>query len=133
MKIKIIKSSVPCWYSFEIGKIYDVIYENKNKYVVVKIEGMNSGTIEYFVTKNDYEIVKDFKFHEKLNVSVIKGGLPAHGRNAGALKAETKYILFIDADIRIYDKNLIYNSIKLAEEKEAWLISPFWITSQFGL
>src|SRR6266571_1855477 len=38
-------------------------------------------------------------FRDRLNVEVIRGGLPSVGRNAGAARAETPYVLFMDADI----------------------------------
>src|ERR1700686_1663387 len=43
------------------------------------------------------EIVMSFR--DRLNVSVIRGGLPSIGRNLGAAQAESTYVLFLDADI----------------------------------
>ena len=41
------------------------------------------------------------------NIEIIKGGLPAVGRNAGAKLAITPYILFLDADVTFTDRNAI--------------------------
>jgi glycosyltransferase involved in cell wall biosynthesis len=38
-------------------------------------------------------------FRDRLNVSVIRGGMPSVGRNLGAAQADTPYVLFLDADI----------------------------------
>src|ERR1041384_8192360 len=37
-------------------------------------------------------------FADRLEIEVIPGGLPSVGRNAGARRATTPYVLFIDAD-----------------------------------
>src|ERR1700722_4014536 len=38
-------------------------------------------------------------FRDRLNVSVIRGGMPSVGRNLGAAQADSDYVLFLDADI----------------------------------
>ena len=45
------------------------------------------------------EIVMSFR--DRLNVQVIAGGMPSVGRNRGAARADTPYILFLDADIEL--------------------------------
>src|SRR5271170_8116540 len=44
-------------------------------------------------------------FRDRLNVSVIRGGMPSVGRNQGAAQADTPYILFLDADIELADRS----------------------------
>ncbi len=51
-------------------------------------------------------------FCDRLDLEVIEGGLPSVGRNSGALRATTKYVLFIDADIEIHDETLIRRSVE---------------------
>lgn len=46
-------------------------------------------------------------FADRLQVSVIPGGLPSVGRNAGARLATTPYVLFLDADIELPDTTLL--------------------------
>ena len=52
-----------------------------------------------------------------LNVEIIQGGLPAVGRNAGAKRAESRYLLFLDADVEIPDQYLIERAIQLMRAK----------------
>jgi glycosyltransferase involved in cell wall biosynthesis len=56
-------------------------------------------------------------FAGRLNVEVIPGGLPSVGRNAGARKATTPFVLFIDADMELKDPTLIRRSIELAQRR----------------
>ena len=46
-------------------------------------------------------------FSGRLDISVIPGGLPSVGRNAGASLATSTYVLFIDADIELPDATLL--------------------------
>lgn len=57
-------------------------------------------------------------FRDRLNVEVIHGGLPSVGRNAGALRAETPYVLFMDADIEPASLSLIRDAVELAQRKQ---------------
>ncbi len=61
------------------------------------------------------EVVKGFRV--SLNTSVIPGGLPSVGRNAGAALADTPYILFLDADIELASPSLIRRAVELAQSK----------------
>jgi glycosyltransferase involved in cell wall biosynthesis len=49
-------------------------------------------------------------------IQIIEGGLPALARNSGAKIADTDYILFLDADMMLYDKNIIEVCMKRATE-----------------
>lgn len=42
-----------------------------------------------------------------LEFRVVKGGLPAVGRNAGAKLAKTRFLLFLDADVVLEDQTLV--------------------------
>jgi glycosyltransferase involved in cell wall biosynthesis len=53
-----------------------------------------------------------------LDVEIIEGGLPAVGRNAGARRANTPYVLFIDADIEISDSTLIRRAMQLMKRRK---------------
>ena len=52
-----------------------------------------------------------------LDIEVIPGGLPSVGRNAGARRACTPYVLFIDADIELSDETLIRRTMELATRR----------------
>ena len=56
-------------------------------------------------------------FADRLNIEVIRGGLPSVGRNAGARLARTSYLLFIDADITLPDPTLVRRSVELMQRK----------------
>jgi glycosyltransferase involved in cell wall biosynthesis len=56
-------------------------------------------------------------FSKCLDVEVIPGGLPAVGRNAGARRAITPYVLFIDADIELADRTLVRRAVELMRRR----------------
>ncbi|HWZ82768.1 MAG TPA: glycosyltransferase [Terriglobales bacterium] len=62
------------------------------------------------------EIVLSFR--DRLKVEVIPGGLPSVGRNNGARLADTKYVLFLDADIELASDSLIRRATGAAQEKD---------------
>src|SRR5580704_18161115 len=62
------------------------------------------------------EIVRSFS--DRLNVSVIRGGMPSVGRNQGAALADTPYILFLDADIELADRSLVRRCVERAQAKQ---------------
>ena len=57
-------------------------------------------------------------FRDRLNVSVIPGGMPSVGRNQGTAQAETPYVLFVDADIELADRSLIRRCVQKAQAKQ---------------
>ena len=62
------------------------------------------------------EIVLSFR--DRLNVCVIRGGMPSVGRNQGAAQAESRYILFLDADIELADTSLLRRCMERAQGKD---------------
>src|ERR1700722_19262331 len=57
-------------------------------------------------------------FRDRLNVSVIRGGMPSVGRNLGAARAESDYLLFLDADIELAHPSVIRRAVELAHRKQ---------------
>jgi glycosyltransferase involved in cell wall biosynthesis len=57
-------------------------------------------------------------FRDCLNVSVIPGGMPAVGRNRGAALADSKFVLFLDADIEMAHASVIRRAVELAQQKQ---------------
>jgi glycosyltransferase involved in cell wall biosynthesis len=53
-----------------------------------------------------------------LDIEVIPGGLPSVGRNAGARRARTPYVLFVDADIELSDSTLVRRGVELMQRKK---------------
>src|SRR5437016_8656737 len=56
-------------------------------------------------------------FADRLNIEVVPGGLPSVGRNAGAHRASTPYVLFIDADMELRDTTLLRRAMELVERR----------------
>lgn len=56
-------------------------------------------------------------FADRLNVEVIPGGLPSVGRNAGARRATTRYVLFMDADMELKDSTLLRRTVAFAQRR----------------
>ena len=62
-----------------------------------------------------------------LNISVIPGGLPSVGRNAGARLAVTPYVLFVDADVVLHDRTLLRRALeKMRRRKLHCLTTNIW-------
>ncbi len=57
-------------------------------------------------------------FRDRLRVEVVPGGMPSVGRNNGARLADTKYVLFLDADIELATDSLIRNAVEAALSKD---------------
>ena len=57
-------------------------------------------------------------FRDRLNVGVIRGGMPSVGRNHGAAQADTPYVLFLDADIELADRTLLRRCMEKAQGKQ---------------
>jgi glycosyltransferase involved in cell wall biosynthesis len=51
------------------------------------------------------QFVDDFK--DTLKIEIIKGGFPSRARYNGAKLVKTKYVLFLDSDIFLLNKNTI--------------------------
>jgi glycosyltransferase involved in cell wall biosynthesis len=64
---------------------------------------------------------------DRFNISVIPGGLPAVGRNAGARLAVTPYVLFVDADVVLPDRTLLWRAMeKMRRRKLHCLTTNIW-------
>lgn len=86
-------------------------------------------------TFNDFEIIvadanstdktikNIFSHNLSYKTTIVQGGLPAVGRNRGAEKSNSEFLLFIDADATIKDDELIEKSINLMVNKHYELIT----------
>lgn len=79
----------------------------QNTKILVADAGSSDGTAE--------EVLK---FRDRLQVCVIPGGMPSAGRNAGAARTTTPYILFLDADIELSSDTLIRRSMEAARSHD---------------
>ena len=57
-------------------------------------------------------------YEGRLDLEVVPGGIPSAGRNAGARRARTPYVLFIDADMELADATLVRRAVELMKRKE---------------
>lgn len=79
----------------------------RNTRVLVADAGSTDGTPE---------IVRGFQ--DRLNVEVVPGGLPSVGRNNGARLADSRYVLFLDADIELASESLFRHALEAAKQKK---------------
>src|SRR5258708_33824996 len=77
-------------------------------------------------------------FSDRLNISVIRGGMPSVGRNLGAAHAESDYVLFLDADIEMAHPSVIRRAVELAQRKQLHCVTTNilcrdgnWISKHF--
>lgn len=61
--------------------------------------------------------------YPQLNIKVIKGGSVSYGRNRGAEEVDSKYLLFIDADVKLYSNNLLVDTISEIESGTKYLLT----------
>ena len=57
-------------------------------------------------------------FRDRLRVEVVPGGMPSVGRNNGARLADTKYVLFLDADIELASDSLVRQTVEAAQTRD---------------
>ena len=67
------------------------------------------------------DLQRDFKY--SLNIEVIQGGYPAEGRLNGSMLVNTPYMLFLDADILLTNKDILIECMK--NEKDLITV-PFY-------
>ena len=74
------------------------------------------------------EIVRSFC--DRLNVSVIRGGMPSVGRNQGAALADTPYLLFLDADVELADPSLVRRCLERARREQLHCLTTTVVCNQ---
>lgn len=57
-------------------------------------------------------------FRDRLDVEVIPGGLPSVGRNRGAERATTEFVLFLDADMELKDTRIVRHAVEVAKQRK---------------
>ncbi len=72
-------------------------------------------------------------FAGRLDLEVIPGGLPSVGRNAGARRAATPYVMFIDADMELKDTTLVRRAMELILRRKLHCVTTNIWCSQGGL
>lgn len=78
-----------------------------NTRVLVADAGSTDGTADIVLS-----------FRDRLRVEVVPGGMPSVGRNNGAGFADTRYVLFLDADVELAHDSLIREAVEAALTKD---------------
>lgn len=60
----------------------------------------------------DRTVEEALSFHDRLDITIIPGGLPSVARNNGARASQSTFILFLDADIELKDPTLIRRAMR---------------------
>jgi glycosyltransferase involved in cell wall biosynthesis len=63
------------------------------------------------------------QFKPMLDITAVRGGLPSVGRNNGACFADSRYLLFIDADIELADPTLLRRAVNLMKARSLHCIT----------
>ena len=80
--------------------------------VLVADAGSTDGTVEAALG-----------FRDRLAVEVVPGGLPSVGRNLGARLADTRYVLFLDADVELSEPTLLRRAVAAMQRRELHLVT----------
>ena len=95
---------------------------NEEKYIektITSITKQNNiiGTRVIVSDNNSTDNTKSIVLHLKekyksiINIEIINGGTVSQGRNNGAIITTTKYILFLDSDVQLLNKNTIDHTL----------------------
>ncbi len=119
--------------------LYDCIYNlSKQKNIegtrVIIADISDDHNSIYFLNK----IRMDFSL--SLKIEIIEGGFPAYGRFKGGEMVNTPYVLFLDADILIHERDVLINvlnntkhlsTVTMSTDKEYnWVYGFFNITQR---
>lgn len=72
-------------------------------------------------TDDTRNVIKDSSYG--LNIETIQGGSVSAGRNNGAKLVTTPYILFLDADVRLFSPTAIYDAVQCIHQKNLDLVA----------
>lgn len=98
--------------------------ENYIQYLLESLRLQDIGNTKIIIadcsTDNTRQVIRD-NMHG-LNVEIVEGGPVSTAKNNGANLVTTPYILFIDADVRFFDNNVIRDAVKAIESDNLDLI-----------
>ena len=85
--------------------------KNEGETLLKCLQLLQLQSIKFDIIIADSSDVKDNNLHQyvndKNNIKIIDGGLPSVARNMGFELVKTPYVLFLDADMMIYDSELL--------------------------
>lgn len=82
------------------------------------VEGMKIVISHGNSTDNTLDVIRKKQLqHKNLNIIISDGGSVSVARNIGSNLCETKYICFIDADVRLFSTDTLLKSYSLLESR----------------
>lgn len=104
--------------------------KNEEKYIGHLLESLSQqsgiGGVRIIVADADStdNTVSTIKLYDDvLHIEVIKGGTVSVGRNNGAKLVTTPYILFLDADVRLFSKLAIFDAVHIIDSHRLDLVT----------
>jgi glycosyltransferase involved in cell wall biosynthesis len=98
--------------------------ENYIQHLLEHLKNQDIGNTRVIIadcsTDNTRKVIKNNS--STMNVEIIDGGPVSVAKNNGARLVTTPYILFIDADVRFFKKNVIRDAVNTIESKNLDLI-----------
>ncbi len=121
MKTDLLSIVIPCKNEEkQIGNTLRALRDQSIDMSVVPVYIADAGS-----TDATLDIIGDFIGEGKLKITLVEGGYPPAGRNAGAARCTSEYILFLDADIELGETTTIEQSLNHALEKDLDLVATF--------
>ena len=91
--------------------------ENYIHHLLDSLRSQNIGNTRIIIadcsTDTTRQVIRDNS--NLLNVEIIEGGPVSFAKNSGAKLVTTPYILFIDADVRFFEDNVIHDAVNKIE------------------
>jgi glycosyltransferase involved in cell wall biosynthesis len=111
-----------------MNPILSIVIPSKNEgFNLIQVLNLLRGQTDCQVivadSSDDNDSLTLLKSYDLPNIKIVNGGLPSVARNKGASLVETPYVLFIDADTYIYEKDLINNCLKTAIQGDYDLVT----------
>ena len=107
---------IPCKNESEIINLTLGLLNNQ-KYIsgtkIIICDSSTDNTKEEVLSKN----------YKNIQIEFTEGGIPSIARNKGAILSETKYVLFLDADIFLTDKNTLFETLKIIDNHNLDLVT----------
>jgi glycosyltransferase involved in cell wall biosynthesis len=79
------------------------------------IEGVKVIILDGNSTDNTIEVINNIKKKVKYEILIEEGGKVSYARNKGATMVNTKYVLFLDADVTFTDDDTLFKSVEELE------------------
>lgn len=76
-------------------------------------------------TDNTRKVIRAKKKELGLNIKIVQGGPVSEAKNNGAALAKTPYILFIDSDVRFFERTVIQDAVNIIEKQELDLVGLY--------